>query len=160
LDRTLILSRLVSLELKSSAPDINETLCWYLWVSYLIDTLKRNNVECAKSPSTIRKDARSENNYGIVPFIFEIQKTFLKTYQIRATIASIQKGVKEAMYVTRGIRTYTLTILLTRWSLGERLFFHPPVARNETEIAEALGKVRARISTLKTKRTRNRISKK
>jgi hypothetical protein len=160
LDRTLILSRLVSLELKDSPPDINGTLCWYLWVSYLIDTLKSNNVDCAKSPSIIRKNAISQVKYGIVPFIFEIQKTFLKAYQIRTTIASIQKGVKEAMYITRGIRTYTLTILLTRWMLGEQLFFHPPVAESKTEIAEALRKVRARISVLKTKRARNRISTK
>jgi hypothetical protein len=154
LDRTLILSRLASLELKDSPRDVNETLCWYLWVSYLIDTLKRNNVECAKLPSITRTDTHSKRKYGIVPFIHEIQKTFLNAYQIRTTIDSIQKGVKEAMYVTRGIRTYTLTILLTRWMLGERLFLHPPVARSETEIAEALSKVRARISTLKTKRTR------
>jgi hypothetical protein len=160
LDRTLILSRLVSLELKDSLPDINETLCWYLWVSYLIDTMKRNNVECAKSPSTIHKNARSREKYGIVPFIQEIQKTFLEQYQIRTTTASIQKGVKEALYVTRGIRAYTLTILLTRWMLGERLFFHPPVARSENEIAEALGNVRARLAALKTRRIRNRISTK
>jgi hypothetical protein len=158
LDSAIVASNLVIAELETSDSDINETLNWYLWVSHLIYVLRKDNIPASKSPNVIRVNQHGRR-YGVILFIHELQKSFLPVYQRRKTVGSIQKGIKDALYVTRGIRPYIVTTLLTRWMLGEALFFNAPLA-GEHEAEESLHKVRVRMKFLKNRRTRNQISQK
>jgi hypothetical protein len=159
LDGAIVASNLAIAELNNSDSDINETLNWYLWVSYLIYVLRKHQIPAAKLPNVTYVNRHSRKRYGVILFIYELQKIFLPVYRRRKTVGSIQKGIKDAMFVTRGIRPYLVTTLLTRWMLGESLFFNAPLAR-EYETGTSLRKVRARIQILKNRRTRNRKSQK
>jgi hypothetical protein len=158
LDSAIVVSDLVIAEINDSDTDINEALNWYLWVSHLIFVLRDHKVLVAKQPSKIHTK-RSGKRYGVPLFIAELEKTYMPVYRRRKTVESIQKGIRDAMRVTRDISFYVVGILLTRWMLGESDFFGAPLAR-KNEVRQSLYKIRARMRTLKERRTRNQINEK